>query len=155
MNIEIMSRERAIKHCYNRHTRPTIIISISDPNGIYHSAPVVHERTNIKAILRLCFSDADGPGCDVYGKKVDISGLMSDEDAEKVVRFVLRHSDSDLIIHCDAGISRSAGVGAAIMKAINGDDSPVFDSGRYRPNMWCYRKTLEAFQKSLQERGLL
>lgn len=150
MKIEIMSRERAIKHCYNRHTRPTVIISISDPNGSYHSAPFVHERTNIKAILRLCFSDADGPGRDVYGKKVDVSGLMSDEDAEKVVRFVLRHSDCDLIIHCDAGISRSAGVGAAIIKVINGDDSPVFENGQYHPNMWCYRKTLEKLKHAVR-----
>ena len=88
---------------------------------------------------------------DVYGRMTTEDDLMKDEDAEAVVQFVGRHSDADLIVHCDAGISRSAGVAGGIMKYIFGDDSPVFDSGYHRPNMWCYRKTLEAFYKNLEE----
>ena len=151
MNIDVMSRNNAIKHCYQRHKNPTVIVSISDPNMIYTSAPFISNDksissvVNVKAILRLCFSDADRPGLDVYGKNANESDLMSDKDANRVVEFILKHIDCDLIVHCDAGISRSAGVAAAIMKAVNGDDSPIFDSGKYRPNMWCYRKVLTAF----------
>ena len=41
-------------------------------------------------------------------------------------------------------ISRSSGVGAAILKHYTGDDSSVFENPRFHPNMWCYRKTLSA-----------
>lgn len=145
MNITVMSRRDAIRDCYHIHERPTVIISISDPNMIYTSAPFTSKISNITAILPLSFADADRPGLDVYGRDADVSDLMSDEDANRVVTFVNLHKDADLIVHCDAGISRSAGVAAAIMKAVNGDDSPIFDNGRYRPNMWCYRKVLTAF----------
>lgn len=33
---------------------------------------------------------------------------------------------------------------AAIQKYITGDDSKIFDSFRYRPNILCYRRVLEA-----------
>ena len=49
------------------------------------------------------------------------------------------------IVHCEAGVSRSAGVGAAIMKALNGDDWDVFKNPLKCPNMKCYRTVLNAF----------
>ena len=151
MNISVMSRYDAIRHCHYPHKRPTAIISISDPNMIYTSEPFVSDTANIVDNLRLSFSDADRPmTADVYGRMAAEDDLMKDEDAEAVVQFVRCHSDADLIVHCDAGISRSAGVAGAIMKYINGDDSPVFDSGYHRPNMWCYRKTLEAFYRNME-----
>ena len=39
-------------------------------------------------------------------------------------------------------ISRKEGVAAALLKAYNGDDSCIFDSPRYHPNMHCYMTTL-------------
>ena len=50
---------------------------------------------------------------------------------------------SYVIVHCDAGISRSSGVAAAILKAKTGDDSQIFNSPKYRPNMRCYRIILD------------
>ena len=69
---------------------------------------------------------------------------MSDKDAERIVEFLTRHPNVDVIVHCDAGISRSSGVAAAILKYLTGDDSSIFDNARLHPNMWCYRKTLNA-----------
>ena len=48
----------------------------------------------------------------------------------------------------DAGISRSVGVAAAILKYTTGDDSSIFGNGLYDPNERCYRKTLEALQRN-------
>ena len=69
---------------------------------------------------------------------------MRDEDAAQVAELLRSYPDTDVIVHCDAGISRSAGVAAAILKHTTGDDSSIFENGLYDPNLWCYRKTLEA-----------
>ena len=52
-----------------------------------------------------------------------------------------------MIVHCDAGISRSSGVAAAILKAKTGDDSQIFNNPKYRPNMRCYRIVLDEFMQ--------
>lgn len=54
---------------------------------------------------------------------------------------------ADFIVHCDAGISRSSGVAAAILKAKTGDDSQIFNNPKYRPNMRCYRIVLDEFMQ--------
>lgn len=45
-----------------------------------------------------------------------------------------------IILHCDAGVSRSPGVAAALSKSLLGDDAEFFR--RYRPNMRVYRTLL-------------
>lgn len=140
-----MSRASAVRYCHRQHERPSIIISIGTPLMEYTSAPFVSKENNVQAIKQLLFADADKPGKDVYGTDVTEKDLMTDKDGKKIFDFVTSHPDCDVIVHCDAGYSRSAGVGAAIMYALNSDDSAIFDSGLYHPNMWCYRKTLNAF----------
>ena len=73
---------------------------------------------------------------------------MRDEDAAQVAELLRSYPDTDVIVHCDAGISRSAGVAAAILKYTTGDDSSIFQNGLYDPNIWCYRKTLEALKRN-------
>ena len=46
-----------------------------------------------------------------------------------------------VICQCDAGISRSSGMAAAIAKAFNGEDNWLFE--HYIPNRTVYRKVLE------------
>ena len=71
---------------------------------------------------------------------------MTKEDATKVADFVNKYKSvvDCMVVHCEAGRSRSAGVAAAIMKYLNGDDMSIFNNGKYVPNMTCYRYTLEA-----------
>lgn len=144
MEILAMSRARAIQYCQMKHRHSSVIISISDPNMDYSSGPFITPENHIEAILPLCFCDADRPGTDVYGNETDGSDLMSDDDARKVALFVRGRMTDRIIVHCDAGISRSGGVAAAIAKWMLNDDSEFSYSGQYRPNMWCYRKTLTA-----------
>lgn len=146
--LSVLGRETAIKHCKKKHNYETAIISISTPNVDYDESPFIDNENNVSEILELSFCDADFPGeKDVYGRLTTDFDLMTDEDADKVVEFMERHKDKFIIVHCDAGISRSAGVAAAILKYYNGDDSPIFDSRWYNPNRWCYRKVLEAFER--------
>ena len=86
-------------------------------------------RTHTKAPLSINNSDV------VFNTKI----------AEKVVHFCNKYKNNNIYfyIHCTAGISRSAGLGAAISKYYNNDDSWFF---KYKvPNRLVYRKTLEAF----------
>lgn len=68
--------------------------------------------------------------------------LFTNEMAKKVLEFVMYNPCGVLLVNCEAGVSRSAGVAAAIGKVFNGDDTFVFNSGRYMPNMLVYSKII-------------
>ena len=148
MNVTVMSRRDAIRYCRKPNDARTAIISISDPYMAYSDYPFISKSNGVVGILYLTFSDADGVGLpDVYGRPTMKEDLMSDDDAKKIAIFLRAHENDNIIVHCDAGISRSSGVTAAILKYKTGDDSSIFKNGRYCPNMWCYRKTLEALMR--------
>lgn len=149
MNVVVLSRSEAIRYCHKPHMTQAVMISISDPNMVYTTRPFCSTENRICAILPLMFCDADRPGKNVYGYETIENDLMSAEDAQKVARFVKAHADKRIVVHCDAGISRSAGVAAAIMKYYTNDDMEFFCSGQFCPNMWCYRKTLEALSEEV------
>lgn len=56
-----------------------------------------------------------------------------------------------MVLHCDAGMSRSPGVAAALSKVLVGDDSQFFK--RYRPNMRVYRTLLERYYDQFEARA--
>lgn len=77
-----------------------------------------------------------------------VDGLceIRDEDVIRMAKFIKKvfHKVDKLIVTCDAGYSRSAGVAAAISKYFYNNDTEYFNSkGKYCPNMLCYRKLLE------------
>jgi predicted protein tyrosine phosphatase len=150
MNITIMNRYSAIQYCEKQHEQKSAIISISTPYGEYiNDPPFVSQTNNVQDILYLSFADADAPNTlDVYDRLVTEEQLLTDTDAKRIVEFVKKNIDYSIIVHCDAGISRSSAVGAAILKYYIGDDSSIFDSPRYFPNMWCYKKILNAFYET-------
>ena len=146
MKVTVMSRWDAVFYCYNPHAQPSVMISISDPHMQYAAAPFCSEENKVLQILSLCFADADEPGPDIYGYDAKVEDLMRDEDAAQVAELLHEYPATDVIVHFDAGISRSAGVAAAILKHTTGDDSSIFGNGLYDPNLWCYRKTLAALR---------
>ena len=153
MQVNILSRQAAIAFCKEKHNYESAIISISDPYTEYDSEPFADSDNNVVAILRVSFSDADTPGRDVYGREVEDDDLITDKDAATIVDFVERYKNNKIIVHCDAGISRSSGVAAAILKHYTGNDDAVFDSRYFHPNMRCYFKVLKAFEGSKAEEG--
>jgi len=146
MNVYVMSRDRAVKYCGKHHDTPSAIISIATPHALYRDFVYKNTKNNVKDILEMTFADADAPNTpDVYGTIVSEEDLLSAEQVKQIVEFVKKNKNYDIIVHCDAGISRSSGVAAAILKYYTGDDSQIFDSRWFAPNMWCYRKVLEGF----------
>lgn len=135
-----MNREEAINFCKYPHLAQFVIISISTPYEEYDSAPFSSTTNNVIDICPVRFFDLDN----TYPIK---KGLMEYRDAKKIVDFVSRYKDKIIIVHCDAGQSRSAGVAAALSKYYNNDDSEYFDNPRFTPNMWCYKLMLNALME--------
>ena len=138
IDIRILNRKEAKKFSYESHDFKTAIISITDTD----KADVIFEKNEangIRAVLRLKFDDVE--------RDYKNEHCITKEDAESIVKFVNKNKNKvdKFIVHCEAGVSRSAGVGAAIMKALNGDDWDVFKNPLKCPNMKCYRTVLNAF----------
>ena len=52
---------------------------------------------------------------------------MTIQDAEKILNFVKGYpGPEDILVHCGAGVSRSAGVAAALSLILNGSDWEIF-----------------------------
>ena len=118
------------------HEVPHILISItSSPDDMAR----VRSNPACLGILRLSFVDAESAS-DQYTER----DLFSREHATMIWSFVLQHrlDIERIIVHCDAGVSRSPAVGAALARVFNGSDAEFF-GGRYRPNMRVYRMLLE------------
>ena len=138
IDIRILNRKEAKKFSYESHDFKTAIISITDTD----KADVIFEKNEangIIAVRRLKFDDVE--------RDYKNEHCITKEDAESIVKFVNKNKNKvdKFIVHCEAGVSRSAGVGAAIMKALNGDDWDVFKNPLKCPNMKCYRTVLNAF----------
>ena len=161
MRFVVMSRRDAVQYSYKPHMETSVIISICDSYDL--SAKFKRMTSNgIKDILYLSFDDVQLPSgaSERYVWKKD-EGLLfdtldnapyvviSEKDAKNIVSFVKKWYDKvdTIIVHCNAGISRSSGVCAAIMKAMTGDDSQIFESSKYMPNTTCYKTVLEEFMK--------
>jgi len=122
---------------------PAIAISITDPKT---------EKAKTKAqyldILRLEFFDLDkDTGIFPYSKFTFSWG-----QAEEVLNFVNKHRGNVdvLVIHCEAGQSRSVGMAAALSLILNGHDSYYFK--RYIPNRLVYRTILKRYYHGQEEK---
>ena len=132
MQIKIMNASQANIYTKNEDIQPCRVISITE---LGDSAELNENNPNISDILRLDFDDVE----------MGEVGAITNTDAKKIIDFVeQRKEGEEIVVHCGAGQSRSAGVAAALMKIYNGDDTEVFQNGRYTPNMTCYRKVIDA-----------
>lgn len=142
MKFVILNKSKAERLSYTDYSSDEVIISIRTPGD--KKAEFDSNNKTIKDILYLEFYDIS------YNSQEIFKGYepMSDEDAIKIKDFVLKWKDKvDTIwVHCDAGISRSAGVAAGILESLGEDNSYIFDSKMYFPNLLCYSKILNVFK---------
>jgi len=132
--IIVKGRIPAREVCQTWHEGPLAVISINGPD---QTPNPLGDNPLVGPVLTLFFADSD-----------EADG-MSRADAQKVAAFV--HglpAGQALLVHCGAGVSRSAGVAAAIDKWETGDDMDWFRDRR--PNMRCYRYVLEALMTADQ-----
>lgn len=144
MNIKILSRMKAVKLSYTDFENDKVIISIKDPWA--ENAHFNRNNSSIKEILYLSFYDISEDTKDIF----DGYSSMSPDDALKIAHFVNKWKDKvDTIwVHCEVGVSRSAGIAMAIMEHLNMDLTPILESTTYYPNMLCYELTKKALNNS-------
>lgn len=147
MKIVILSRLMAEK-IDSDLDKPHAIISITDTR---EKDANVGNHPKCRGVLFLKFRDFDLSKMSIAARmqidKLYPEEAMNEFQAESMVNFVrdMMNEIEMLVVHCDAGVSRSAGAGAALAKCINGDDQWVFDSPLYLPNMYVYRLVFNAW----------
>jgi len=113
-----------------------IVISICDPSNPFPRLPEDKQRLGL---LQLIFIDVDKVET---AKQIGQEAfMMTRKQARKILNFVKKYEGEVKLIvcQCDGGVSRSSATAAALSKIINGDDSWIFNSFRYAPNMHVYR----------------
>ena len=134
MNICIMSRREIARFAMQERSESYGVISISDVGA--PPPVIIRDGNGVDAVLSLVFDDVE------KGE----ANCITKQDAEKIVSFVksLDKSIANLIVQCELGQSRSAGVAAAISVMLNSDDKWVMEDGRYCINPTCYWEILAA-----------
>ena len=109
--------------------------------------PEFDEKNCVKA-TRLSFEDKDPSAYLLKDDPNNPMKLFTEKQANMVIDFVEEVKDKIemLVVHCEAGISRSPAVAGAISKVLFGDDSAFF-KGPYKPNMHVYRTIIDAAHK--------
>lgn len=125
MNIRVMSQDEAINFL-PAHDRKTAIIRIHDPE---EPVRLLKYESSFADELYVFFHDVRNPLVDSSGhvKK------MSLHDAYRILLFVknYRRSIDTLVIHCHAGVSRSATVALAVCWYLELNDEELLNSGQY------------------------
>ena len=134
--VVVKSRDEIAKLCLEE---PHIIISLYCTDDTPAEIPALGCT---EGILRIMIDDID----DNHRKYINASErytFFNHEHAIKIKEFLESFPDVYWIIcQCDAGISRSSGLAAAISLFYNGDDREFFTGLRYHPNRLVYRTAL-------------
>ena len=140
MKYFIFSRPAAIKFI-DHTTAPTLIISITDP----HKEPAkFRNNTKVVKTLRVAYHF-------VSKKRLDSGDIrnkvpFSLYEAERIRDCVAAYKDqvSQIVVHGELGIGRSAGVMAAIKEWLEGDDGGIWTDPRYRADTYSYKLMVQA-----------
>lgn len=142
-DIQVMNKEKAGEYIGEK---PYIIIGFASPRVKF---PKYIGNKNLKGVLAVVADDATRIG------KYDDTKLFTKEQAKKILEFVsdavIKHPDITVIVHCEAGISRSSATAAAIAKCWWGDDTMFFNNRFYIPNMLIYSTLVNLYNASYDE----
>lgn len=111
-----------------RLDRPAALISITCKEEL----PAKIQKIKNLAIFRMRFDDITNPNDSFAPRHQDFKGLRNFIEQEK--------DDFCIVVHCGAGLSRSAAVAWAICEYLNwkmddGSDIDLFERG-FIPNLW-------------------
>lgn len=145
MLYKIMSRAQVGRYSQQRHDKRSIVVSICSTWDRELARISCTDVNNIVDVLHVQADDTDARVSAGYGGR---GGLMTSRAAREIAQFATKHHDhvDMIVVHCDGGVSRTAGVAAALMRWFEGDEYAVFRSRVRRPNMWCYNLVLDALR---------
>lgn len=124
----------------------TVLISIHDPNRAVHPPEKV---TGWFDVLQIQFWDIETP--------IGSYDIITDDEANTIREFIEKHKDKRFMIHCAAGVSRSAGVGRAVECIVNFNGSKydymtghsdITAHDRYSPNMVVFDKIVGDYDEN-------
>lgn len=113
----------------------SILVSITDPDKGFPNRTNWYENT-----LWVKFDDADT-------KANENTVLIGSSIARSIYRFVNRYvldGIENVVVHCEAGMSRSAGAAAALSKIFNNDDSLIVKNKPFY-NRKVYREIMDFY----------
>lgn len=147
-DIQVRSKGKAAD--FYLEDAPWACISIVSPGDDWPQ--LVHD--NRLEVLRLQFKDVDKVREQDKGR---IKGLFNDVHADKIWKFVESVKDriDTLLVHCEAGLSRSPGVAAAIAHVYLCKEAEQSFFDNYTPNRHVYRTLLEHHYDQLRFRESL
>ena len=136
MIYEIMNRKEARYASGETSAPTTAIISITDVGDEQNE---FYPASWIYAVLHIQFDDVIERG----------HNCITKTNAQEIAEFALENYDKAerLIVHCEFGQSRSAGVAAALCQHFEGHDNGISTDPRYFPNWTCYKYVLRALEE--------
>lgn len=141
MKLKVMGEVQAINYS-KQISEPTVIVSIVSR---IENPIKFHENENIKDIFRLYLNDLN---VDYQDEKIHPEARKApvQGDFDGLKEFVDKNKDLNFVVHCAAGISRSAGVALAICEYLD-IENDILTSGNYDHNTLCYRLALYELTK--------
>lgn len=130
---------------------PYLVISVTDPErseAIFAASPLC------RAVLRLQFHDTsqtlDIPGLE--GLSLGDETAMTAVDARAILDFAASYTDQvELIVcQCEAGVSRSAGIAAALSCLMQNEDAFFFE--HYWPNHHVYKLLIQEAARGQEQK---
>lgn len=138
MKVSILSKSELFKLIENKTlTSNTAVISFADEGCDFLEFP-----SDID-VLKVEFDDIRP--CNITKERLD--GLLP--EAPSIASFISKKikEGKDIICQCDYGISRSAGLAAAILEKYAHKGIDVFKDYRYTPNQIVFNKVYEELNK--------
>ena len=137
MKYKIASRNDVFRYSLHPHKERALVISATDKYSPPAKILQNPQYNGIMATKRVKFDDVSlgRPNC------------ITKEDAKEIAKFIKRHKDSQydlLIVNCEVGVCRSAGICAAIMRYMGHDYKQLFASKTFKPNIGCFKLLCEA-----------
>jgi predicted protein tyrosine phosphatase len=142
LSLQVLDRDGA-RVC--AHQEPYAIISITDPQAAH---PTLIRSDFRRDVLRLKFFDTDSRVAQIRVPPPHMTGFTPDM-ARQIVQFVQEQRARDthlIVVHCEFGMSRSAGVASALSFFYNQDET--FFLVHYQPNSWVRRLLMDALRNA-------
>lgn len=134
--LEVRSRRLAKEF---KSDLPWAAISVSTEVGDF---PELNEENRV-GLLRLRFWDIANPS--TRQLDANLESLFSKEQAKQIIAFMNEVWDKAdvILVHCEAGMSRSPAIAAAIEHIKYGPEQDKWYFKQYIPNYWVYKTILE------------
>jgi predicted protein tyrosine phosphatase len=145
MGIYALSKKEAVDNIPNIDV-PFTLISITGPESEGGEFAEIKNHKYMLDRLYLRLSDSNRQGW----SETENSVFCDEETCRKIFEFCKKHENEiELIfVQCDAGVSRSAGLAAALSKYYLNTDDHFFTSYRFRPHMEIYSHVLSYFMEN-------